>query len=234
MRWQGRMADDVAATRAMVAKAQRLLESVPRNFPGQSRDADGQFASGGGGGGSDDDEDLGAPLVDPAVIGGVKVNADIHVRAVDDPDGLLSENGEPGKYVAVTENARDGADEGIFYAPAQARAIADQVDAVADQARKATPPPHPADLDAPRPPAYEDGPAMLAHGTAAGHPVSAYHDAYDDMGGADRGGLLVVGPQGGQPTWDLSGHESGLSMDLDDAGAFASALRDMASAAEGA
>lgn len=216
-------------------QAQALLESVPRNFPGQSRDADGQFAGGGsgGGGGTDDDDDLGAPLVDPAVIGGVKVNSDMHVRAVNDPDGLLSDNGEPGRYVAVAESAKDGADEGIFYAPAQARAIADRVDAVAAQARAATPPAHPADLDTPRPAAYEDGPAMLAHGTAAGHPVSAYHDAYDDMGSADRGGLLVVGPPGSSPTWNLSGHDPGLSMDLDDAGAFANALRDMASAAEG-
>lgn len=43
MRWQSRMADDVAATRAMVGRAQALLAQT------YHRDADGQFASGGGG-----------------------------------------------------------------------------------------------------------------------------------------------------------------------------------------
>jgi len=45
--WQGRMADDVAGTRAMVGRAQVLLAQT------YHRDADGQFASGNGGGAAD-------------------------------------------------------------------------------------------------------------------------------------------------------------------------------------
>ena len=33
MRWQGRMADDVAATRAMVAKAEKLTDEVAHREP---------------------------------------------------------------------------------------------------------------------------------------------------------------------------------------------------------
>lgn len=49
MRWQGRMADEVRDTRAMVARAQALLQSVPfgRIY---KRDKDGKFGTGGGDG----------------------------------------------------------------------------------------------------------------------------------------------------------------------------------------
>jgi len=46
-RWQGRMADDVRASRVMVGRAQALLEAVPQART-YKRDADGRFGSGGG------------------------------------------------------------------------------------------------------------------------------------------------------------------------------------------
>lgn len=75
MRWQGRMAGDVAATRAMVVRAQTLLEQIPlaRSY---KRDKKGKFSSGGGGGGRNADFDAraaaarsGQDALDAAPIG---------------------------------------------------------------------------------------------------------------------------------------------------------------------
>lgn len=49
MRWSGRFADEVAASRAAVGRAQALLESVPLDRT-YKRDRDGQFSSGNGSG----------------------------------------------------------------------------------------------------------------------------------------------------------------------------------------
>lgn len=53
MRWQGRMADDVAASRATVARALALLDSLPGNARVYKRDKEGKFSSGGPGSGQD-------------------------------------------------------------------------------------------------------------------------------------------------------------------------------------
>lgn len=71
---------------------------------------------------------------------------------------------------------------------------------------------------------------MLAEGRAAGRPVSAYHDAYDDLSGGD---VLVVGPAGTEPMWDagFTAGEGPLIIDLAESGKFSGALRAMAQAA---
>lgn len=199
----------------------RLSQSRTRIQARQyTRDSDGQFASTGVAGG--DDEDDGAPLVEPSVMASTKVDSDLHVRAIDDPDGLAVYNSDGGRYVEIIGSSRDPAGEGILYSPADARAIADGIDGAAQAARSAS---IPTDSSA-----YDNGPVTLGRSLSGGYEIVTFHDGNGDLFGEGTTGVAVAHNKGESVEWDSP---DATTVDLKLASSFSAALRDMADAAGG-
>lgn len=196
----------------------------------QPRDELGRF---GGGGGDDDDDDSTTPIRDASILASTQIG-DQHVRVVDDPDGTLNEPSyDPATFVEITESSGYDPGEGMLLSSGGARDLAGTIDAAAGQASMVSPPPHPDDLDEPRPEAYEDGPAEIGGAGGPGFTVIAYYDAYGDTGAEGTTKLYIGETSATSPpmSWDAN---YDLTVDLGDAADFSAALRDMADRADAA